>query len=403
MTYKISHAIFYSVFGWDWGWLGFLFPSPFGRTTNTQVIHHRRRCLSPSAYLGFLVSVLTGASPTKHLGGAKRTARAGSDAVGERGGGGKRQRQGPSSNRGGVSKHGEGREAPPSAVRTLWETVFRRDDVTGAVCNSLAMIGTRGRVLLEALRPTLLQLLRQRSGRGRGEREGAQGGGDGGSGLIMGRLPDEDGMASLLQGQRAAMACVLCCWDGVDVDATSAKLTAEGSADAVSNATDTLAPKSESPLLPLEAPMAAACVQAMKFAGTEDAQDQARGARLLRPVIVLVKRWPSLLPSMLSMIVDAARDVTQEAAGATQIKGGSLRVSGGGIRRLGRFRALEPLLRCLQILVRDPGLQGRLRRRHLGALLETAKALCDILGGSPFQDVVAQLLADVELLGGGLK
>lgn len=373
------------------------------RPTNIQVIHHRRRSLSPSAYLGFLVSVLTGASPTKHLGGAKRTARGGSDAAGDRGGRGKRQRQCPSSNRGGVSKDGEEREAPPSEVRTLWETVFHRDEVTGAVCNSLAMIGTRGRALLEALRPTLLQLLRQRSVRGRSERGGAQGGIGDGSDLIMDRLPDGDGIARLLQGQRAAMACLLCCWDGLDADATSAKLTAEGGADAVSSATDTLAPKYESPLLPLEAPMAAACVQTMKFAGMEEGQDQARGARLLRPVMVLVKRWPSLLPSMLSMIVDTARDVAQEAAGATQIKGDSLRVSGGGIQGLGRYRALEPLLRCLQILVRDPGLQGRLRRRHLGALLETTKALCDVLGGSPLQDVVAQLLADVELLGGRLN
>lgn len=67
----------------------------------------------------------------------------------------------------------------------------------------------------------------------------------------------------------------------------------------------------------------------------------------------------------------------------------------------GGFRSLEPLLRCLQAVVRDPGLQGQLRRRHLGALRDTAGSLCAALDGSPLKDIVVQLRADVSLLGGG--
>ena len=93
-------------------------------------------------------------------------------------------------------------------------------------------------------------------------------------------------------------------------------------------------------------------------------------------------------------------------------RGGSLRCySGGrggendamqdGIVGVGGFQSLEPVLRCLQALVRDPALQGRLRRRHVGVLQESTKTLCAELDESPLKDVVVQLRADVHVLGGG--
>lgn len=349
------------------------------------MIHHRRRSLTPSAYLGFLVSVLTGFTGGKHIGGAKRTARtAGGIGAGEHGGGGKRRRQKSAADRGGV-QHEETAQSPPAPL-TLWETVFRRDAVTGAVCNSLAMIGTRGGALLEALRPTLLQLLRE----GNSGRRGAAGtatetSGDGGGGAAVSQSLDEDSLATTLQRQRAAMACVLCCWDGLDgLDVEPSTVATAASTAA------TAAPQSESPLSALEGPMAVASVRAMEAAGRVEAAEQSRGARLLRPVLVLVKRWPALLPLILSRIVDATADATVAGEGGV-VPGGEFGV-----------RSMEPLLRCLMVVVRDPGLQGQLRRRHLGMLRSTSRMLCGALERSPLKDVVVQLRADVELLGGGL-
>lgn len=373
----------------------------------TQVMHHRRRSLSPSAYLGFLVSILTAAADVRSTGGAKRTAghRVGGVAAGgsSGGGSGKRRRQRQAASGGGDRREdGEGPAAEalaaPVAPPTLWETVFGRDEVTGAVCNSLAMIGTRGGALLEALQPTLLQLLRHRSirgtsgGRGEGKREKkrvAAGGGVGGDVSIV-RSLNEEALAAVLQGQRAAMACVLCCWEGLGAGAESSPASTTGNTNAHGHAAS-----SPSPLLALERPVAAACVWAMNTAGTAEAGEKARGARLLRPVLVLVKRWPALLPLMLALIVEAASEVTAAAMGG---EGDAMQDGTVGV---GGFQSLEPVLRCLQAVVRDPALQGQLRRQHAGVLRESTNTLCAELDGSPLKDVVLQLRADVHVLGGG--
>lgn len=358
-------------------------------------MHHRRRCLSPSAYLGFLVSVLTGFTSGKRFGGAKRTAeRAGGVGAGETGGDSKRRRQKAVVDRGG-DKHRDAvaaEEAPPLAPLSLWETVFGRDDVTGAVCNSLAMIGTRGGALLDALQPTLLQLLRHGSGQEGGGRERARKDVTPAPGAALVRSPDEDSLAVALQGQRAAMACVLCCLEGLDMECST---TPAATANAANTSTATATTKPESPLSALERPVAAACVRAMKTAGTAEAVEQARGARLLRPVLLLVKRWSALLPQILALIVNVASDVTAAVAGGEDVvaRGEGLGVTG--------VRSLEPLLRCLQAVVRDPGLQGPLRRRHLCDLRVAVKTLCGALDASSLKCIVVQLRADVELLGGG--
>lgn len=360
-------------------------------------------------------------------------------------GGGKRQRQKAAGNGdgdGGRANDDEGPEtvvaaaapalAAPLSPPTLWETVFGRDEVTGAVCNSLAMIGTRGGALLEALRPTLLQLLRHRSKRGRSGGElgnrgkkqaaagrGGGGGGGGGDHASIVRSPDDESLAAMLQGQRAAMACVLCCWEGLDVgggggadscpSSVSAPAAAAGTAKGNDNKDNDNAKSAPSPLSALERPMAAACVWAMKTAGTAEAAEKARGARLLRPVLVLVKRWPALLPLMLELIVEATAEVTTKAAlsvggeGAACVQGGA--VGGVGV---GGSQSLEPVLRCLQAVVRDPGLQGQLRRRHVGVLRESTGRLCVELDGSLLKGVVVQLRADVDVLcgcggGGGVE
>lgn len=370
-------------------------------------MHHRRRSLSPSAYLGFLVSILTASADANSLGGGKRTAgqRLESGGVGG-GGGGKRQRQRSTANGGGArANDGEGSAATalaaPLSPPSLWETVFGRDEVTGAVCNSLAMMGTRGGALLKALRPTLLQLLRHRSkpGRGgserekRGKKQAAAGGGDGGDVSIV-RSPDEESLAAMLQGQRAAMACVLCCWEGLDAGADPCCPVSATAGTAKANSGNA-AKSAPSPLSALEKPMAAACVWAMKTAGIAEAAEKARGARLLRPVLVLVKRWPALLPLMLELIVKAASEVTKAPVHGAGV------VMQDGIAGVGGSPSLEPVLRCLQAVVRDPGLQGQLRRRHVGVLSESARRLCVELDGSPLKDVVVQLRADVVVLGGG--
>ncbi|CAM9843064.1 unnamed protein product [Scytosiphon promiscuus] len=397
-----------------------------------EVMHHRRRSLSPSAYLGFLVSILTASAEVRNSGGGKRTAgqQAGGVGVGGGttggGGGGKRRRQRPGASRGGdggppddepskeLAEAAAAAAEPSSAPPTLWETVFGRDEVTGAVCNSLAMIGTRGGALLGALQPTLLQLLRHRSKRGdsggvggkRGKKQapsgesggGGSGGGGGGDFSVLQSL-DEEPAAALLQGQRAAMACVLCCWEGLD------SATAPPPSPAPAGTAKAARP---SPLSALEKPMAAACVRAMKAAGTAEAAEKARGARLLRPVLILVKRWPALLPLMLALIVQASSEAPSAAApsvedgegGATPmlLEDGVVTAGGGG----SRSSSLEPILRCLQTVVRDPGLQGQLRRRHVGVLRESASKLGEALEGTPLRDVVLQLRADVDVLGGGV-
>lgn len=376
-----------------------------------KVMHHRRRSLSPSAYLGFLVSILTASADVKKNGAGKRTAKQRPGDVGagdvNGGGGGKRRRQRPGTTRnddGGDKPDEESATAAAAAASlappTLWETVFGRDEVTGAVCNSLAMIGTRGGALLEALQPTLLQLLRHRNIRG-GDRGGGKRGkkqqvstGEGGDVSVL-RSLDEEPAASLLQGQRAAMACVLCCWEGLDLAAAAA-----AAASPPAPAGNVKGAAKPSPLSALERPMAAACVLAMKTAGTAEAAEKARGARLLRPVLVLVKRWPALLPLMLALIVQASSEAApvtaQNGEGTAMLEDG---VDGGG----GRSRSsLEPILRCLQTVVRDPGLQGQLRRRHMGVLRESASKLRDALEGTPLRDVVVQLRADVDVLGGGV-
>ena len=376
---------------------------------NKQVMHHRRRSLSPSAYLGFLVSILTASADVRSPGGAKRTARHRVEGVvaggSGGGGGGKRRRQrSAASVGGGRPEDAEEAEAETAAVPpappTLWETVFGRDEVTGAVCNSLAMIGTRGGALLEALQPTLLQLLRHRSirgvgggGRGGGSREKKLGtaGGDVGDDVTVMRSLDDATLAAVLQGQRAAMACVLCCWEGLGAGAESPSPKTKADDDAGGRAASPL-----SPLFALERPVAAACVWAMKTAGTAEAGEKARGARLLRPVLVLVKRWPAILPLMLTLIVGAASKVT--AAAVAGEGGGAMH---DGVVGVGGFQSLGPVLRCLQAVVRNPALQGQLRRRHVGVLRETAKTLCVELSGSPLKDVVVQLRADVHVLGGG--
>lgn len=365
-----------------------------------KVMHHRRRSLTPSAYLSFLVSILTGFGRSrKHMGGWKRTATSG-DAGGSFGDGGiggrggKRRRKQQSSTDAGSNNvvRGEQEAASAAAARrppspptplsapvpTLWETAFARDEVTGAVCNSLAMVGTRGGALIEALRPTLLQLLR-------GNKSPTERGVDAWDDEHAGKTGDrdaaeEDAMAVSLQRQRAAMASVLCCWEGLNGGEPS------------TTASPSHVGTSESPLTALEKPMATACVQAMRAAGRVEALEQARSVRLLRPVLVLVKRWHSLLPAMLESIVEAAADIAHTVV---TVGGG-----GGEIGRTG-WRSIEPLIRCLQAVVRDPGLQGPLRRRHLGPLRMTAETLCGSLQGSPLQTLVVQLRADIELLGGG--
>lgn len=318
-------------------------------------------------------------------------------------GGGKRRRQRSSaSGGGGRSKDDEElaaeTEAAPLVPPTLWATVFGRDEVTGAVCNSLAMIGTRGGALLEALQPTLLQLLRHRSirgasgGSGGGKQEKKQiaaGGGVGDDASFM-RALDEETTAAVLQRQRAAMACVLCCWEGLGAGAESSPKLTTADTNASGHAAS-----SPSLLVALERPVAAACVWAMKIAGTAEAGANARGTRLLRPVLVLVKRWPALLPLILALIAEAASEVTTAARG-----GEGDAVQGGGVGA-GGFQSLETVLRCLQAVVRDPALQGQLRRRHLGVLRERSETLCAELDGSPLKDVVIQLRADVHVLGGG--
>lgn len=319
-------------------------------------------------------------------------------------GGGKRRRQRSAAGGGGGRPQNDDEDLPaetvaaPVAPPTLWDTVFGRDEVTGAVCNSLAMIGTRGGALLEALQPTLLQLLRHRSirgvsgGGGGGKREKKQGaaGGSVGDDVSIVRSLDEEALAAVLQGQRAAMACVLCCWEGLGAGAESSSTSTTADANAGGQAAS-----SPSPLFALERPVAAACVWAMKTAGTAEAAEKARGARLLRPVLVLVKRWPALLPLMLALIVKAASEVTAAAMG------GERGAVPDGVVGVGGFHSLEPVLRCLQALVRDPTLQGQLRRRHVGVLRESTKALCAELDGSPLKDVVVQLRADAQVLGGG--
>lgn len=396
--------------------------------STTQVIHHRRRSLTPSVYLGFLVSVLTGNAAVKHVGGNKRTAEGRSWGVGntESGAGGSKRRRQQSSTNGstlGVRDEETLDEAMPPAAdskaavlplaapATLWEVVFARDEITGAVCNSLAIVGSRGCALLDALRPTLLDLL---EGRGKRKRK---------SGLRSQRCEEqtrkasdacsdatataapaaqrEDDLALTLQGQRAAMACVLCCWEGLVGEACTGS-TPNPSSAAGASATTPAAQASNgvrsSPLSGLEEPIALACVQAMRAAGRVDAVEEARGARLLRPMLVLVKRWAALLPAILASIVAAAEVAATgvPAAGTAAVADVVLPGVGTGPR------SVEPLLRCLQLVVRDPGLQGQLRRLHVRGLQLTASALCRLLDDSPLRTVVAQLRADVELLGGGV-
>lgn len=347
-------------------------------------MHHRRRSLTPSEYLGFLVSILTGFTGVKRVGGSKRTA-AKAGVRSAQSGGGKRRRRKPTLN-GGSAKHNEGsvvaaaveEEATvaPVAPPTLWDTVFARDEVTGGVCSSLAMIGTRGGALLDVLRPTLLRLLRQGSGGGGNNKKAFSGG------AAAVQVLDEGAFAVSLQGQRAAMACVLCCWEGLEV-ADTLPSAAPGAGAATP----------ESPLSPLERPIAEACVQAMKTAGTAEAAENSRGARLLRPVLVLVKRWPALLPAILTLIANTAPAGVKTAAAAGEREVVNVRGGASG------FRSLEPLLRCLQVVVRDPGLQGQLRRRHLGGLRLTVRTLGEALDASPLKDLMVELQADVELLG----
>lgn len=362
-----------------------------------KVMHHRRRSLSPSAYLGFLVSILTASAGVKNTGGAKRTAE---QRAGGSSGSGKRRRQRPgATGGGGGATHGE--EPATTAVvapPTLWEMVFGRDEVTGAVCNSLAMIGTRGGTLLEALQPTLLQLLRHRSIRqggggsaGKGEKTQGTAGERGGGDVSVVRSLDEGSLAAVLQGQRAAMACVLCCWEGLDVATEFSRSPAPADTN---NGTGNAKPTPSS-LSALEKPMAAACVWAMKTAGTAEAAEKARGARLLRPVLVLVKRWPALLPLMVALIVETTSEVVEAAK--HDAAGAAMQDRTVGI---GGTQPLEPILRCLQTVVRDQGLQGQLQRRHIGVLREGARTLCAALDGSPLKGVVVQLQADVDVLGG---
>lgn len=422
-------------------------------------MHHRRRTLTPSAYLSFLVSVLTGGvTPAKQSGGGKRTAareRGESIHAGSSAGDGKRRRQ-QSAADGGAAVSGRQKEGPTMdatqpvvtppplkpAVPTLWETVFARDKVTGAVCNSLAMVGTRGSALLEALRPTLLKLLSGRRARPRvkgvgGGGSGSDGGGEGGNSRSSGvtghakkgsashsaDTPGDDGaeeeeqqseqaVAVTLQGQRAAMACVLCCWEGLDSEpsfntylqsspseATKTPSTAAAAAAAAACAT---------PLCALEQPMVLACVQAMKTAGTwtntaATAEQKSFTARLLRPVLVLVKRWPALLPAILTRIVviakacAAATNSMAVAMPPASTGAAPVEVMKGAIG----LRSVEPLVRCLQVMIRDAGLQGQLQKWHLGSLEATAETLCVSLDGSPLWTVVEQLRADVRLLAGG--
>lgn len=329
-------------------------------------------------------------------GGAKRTATQAED-VGERShSAGKRRRRISSTEtedrpgREDATGVEEGRKPGRSAPSSLWETVFARDGVTGAVCNSLAMIGTRGGALLEALQPTLLQLLR------RGRNGSVCTGGNDSVAVVDRSRDGDDSLGVALQGERAAMACLLCCWEGLEVDSGAGTPATPATAletlpARTTTATTPIATKSTRLLSALERPMAAACVRAMRTAGTMDAAQQARGARLLRPVIVLVKRWPALMPAILTSILSSTANVT--AASNKGASGGSDTVVG--------VRSLESLLRCLQCLVRDSGLQGQLRRRHVGALRAATGTLCATLDGSPLKDLVVQLRADVELLGGG--
>lgn len=354
-----------------------------------KVLHHRRKSVSPGVYLEFLVGVVTGigAEGVKQVSAVKRTADGQGEAEHELGHGrGKRRRRHLHAD--GDSPRLEEDKPPPSPSTptppALWEDVFERDEVTGAVCNSLAMLGTRGGALLGALRPTLEKLLRGGSrdgsaaaGGGKGQSGGSDGEeqattASGGGGHGAADRAEEARLVESLQRQRAAMACLLCCWQGLNAEPPSPNQAG----DAMHSSAPAAGAPSTSPLSALERPMARACVQAMRVAGRVDAAEKARGARLLRPVLVLVKRWHSLLPLILDSIVEAVASDRET-------------------------RSAEPLVRCLQAVVCDSWLREHLRRRHLSSLREATETLCKTSDMYPLHGLVVQLRADVELLGGG--
>ncbi|CAN0061470.1 unnamed protein product, partial [Choristocarpus tenellus] len=168
-----------------------------------EVMHHRRQSMSTSAYLGFLVSVLTGNAGRRGRGGSVGVSKNAVVAAGGSPGddnsssprvGGKRKRIDAGEKADTVEAE---ESAGPSPLPTWDRKVLERESITSAVCRSLRMLCTRrSSALLEALQPVLLQLLMRDSG------------------TKVGGCREKE-LAPLLRRQRTAMACLLSCHSSV--------------------------------------------------------------------------------------------------------------------------------------------------------------------------------------------
>ncbi|CAM9990089.1 unnamed protein product, partial [Discosporangium mesarthrocarpum] len=198
---------------------------------------------------------------------------------------------------------------------------FGRDEVTTAVCRSIRMLCSRGGgPVMEALCPTLLGLLLGEDVSGR-ERDGA------GATKVEGLSEDADSdhreektrerngggagvardLVLLLQRQRIAVACVLCC-------STSGAATGDPPPDHL--------PPVERTLI---GPLANACAMAMGKAEAGSLLDQgeeegnksgAWGGRLLQPVVALMRSRPWVFRATLEQVVGTVTSATHDSASA---------------------------------------------------------------------------------------
>jgi hypothetical protein len=258
-----------------------------------EVVQHKRRALSPSAYLTFLVGVLLGGREGEAVPPGAATV-----AVGK-----SRKRKSkdkaaaatavqPAADAAANSSSSSSGAASSDAV---WAEAVARDAVTEDVCTCLAVVGghSRGASLLTALQPHLLPLLAPAASTAPAAAVTA---------AVL-APPKAQQLWDFRIAAAVVLTCLQCC--GASQSATAAAPAAAApAADAVVAAVaPLLSALAQSCTAVLAAPLAGPARQG----AAATAAAAAAGASMHAPVVLLLRAVPALLAAVLSAAVSAVQ------------------------------------------------------------------------------------------------
>jgi hypothetical protein len=258
-----------------------------------EVVQHKRRALSPSAYLTFLVGVL--------LGGREGDAVIPQGATATGTGGKSRKRKSKAATAIAAAAADTAANSSSSSVSAatnsdaLWAEAVSRDAVTEDVCTCLAVVGghSRGASLLTALQPHLLPLLAAPVAAAPAAASAA----------AVSAAVLTPPTAQQLRDFRIAAAVVLTCLQCCGASQPAATAAAAAPAAAAAAVAPLLPALAQSCTAVLAAPLAGPARQGAAAATAA----AAAGASMHAPVVLLLRAVPALLAAVLQAVVSAVQ------------------------------------------------------------------------------------------------